>query len=292
MSDRKLLMPKATAVWLVENTSLTFEQIAELCGLHVLEVKGIADGDVAQGIKGMDPISTGQLTREEIATAEEDHGTVLRLAAAEGRIPEVKSQEGPALYAGVAPPGPAQRGAVAAAQSSRAEGQPDHAPRRHDQADDRRDPRPHALELAQPAPQDPVTLGLCSQIDLDAEVKKARGASTASARTGAEARRRPARCCRPKRPSRARAQPEIDAAQDRRRSARRPRPRKRRACSPSSRSSRVARMTRSRGSRPEPRPLSRFRFTFGGCAVTCAALFHSRGRHVRRRAGCPREVAC
>ena len=52
MSDRKLLMPKATAVWLVENTSLSFEQIAELCGLHVLEVKGIADGDVAQGIKG------------------------------------------------------------------------------------------------------------------------------------------------------------------------------------------------------------------------------------------------
>ena len=70
MSDRKPLMPKATAVWLVENTSLTFEQIAEFCGLHVLEVKGIADGDVAQGIKGMDPISTGQLSREEIARGE------------------------------------------------------------------------------------------------------------------------------------------------------------------------------------------------------------------------------
>ena len=68
--DRTPLMPKATAVWLVENTSLTFEQIAELCGLHVLEVKGIADGDVAHGIKGMDPISSGQLTREEIANAE------------------------------------------------------------------------------------------------------------------------------------------------------------------------------------------------------------------------------
>ena len=71
--DRTPLMPKATAVWLVENTSLSFEQIAEFCGLHVLEVKGIADGDVAQGIKGMDPISNGQLTREEIARAEEDH---------------------------------------------------------------------------------------------------------------------------------------------------------------------------------------------------------------------------
>ena len=60
--DRTPLMPKATAVWLVDNTSLTFEQIAEFCGLHVLEVKGIADGDVAHGIKGMDPISSGQLT--------------------------------------------------------------------------------------------------------------------------------------------------------------------------------------------------------------------------------------
>ena len=56
MSDRKPLMPKATAVWLVENTSLSFQQIAEFCGLHPLEVKGIADGDVAQGIKGHDPV--------------------------------------------------------------------------------------------------------------------------------------------------------------------------------------------------------------------------------------------
>ena len=60
------LMPKATAVWLVENTSLSFDQIAELCHLHPLEVKAIADGDAAQGIKGLDPILTGQLTREEI----------------------------------------------------------------------------------------------------------------------------------------------------------------------------------------------------------------------------------
>ena len=95
MSDRKLLMPKATAVWLVENTSLTFEQIAELCGLHVLEVKGIADGDVAQGIKGMDPISTGQLTREEIARGEEDHDYRLQLAEAKVDIPEVKTKKGP-----------------------------------------------------------------------------------------------------------------------------------------------------------------------------------------------------
>ena len=61
------LMPKATAVWLVENTALSFDQIALFCNLHPLEVKAIADGDAAQGIKGLDPVVTGQLTREQIA---------------------------------------------------------------------------------------------------------------------------------------------------------------------------------------------------------------------------------
>src|SRR5512145_2532527 len=80
MSDRKPLMPKATAVWLVANTSLTFEQIAAFCGLHVLEVKGIADGDVAQGIKGLDPVTSNQLTRDEIELAEKNPGHQLRLS--------------------------------------------------------------------------------------------------------------------------------------------------------------------------------------------------------------------
>src|SRR5262245_34938839 len=66
------LMPKATAVWLVENTALTFDQIADFCKLHPLEVKGIADGEVAAGIKGQDPVTSSQLTREEIARAERD----------------------------------------------------------------------------------------------------------------------------------------------------------------------------------------------------------------------------
>jgi uncharacterized protein len=66
------LMPKATAVWLVENTTMTFKQIAEFCHLHELEVKGIADGDVATGVRGLDPVTGGQLTREEIAKAEAD----------------------------------------------------------------------------------------------------------------------------------------------------------------------------------------------------------------------------
>ncbi len=60
------LMPKATAVWLVENTTLTFEQIADFCGLHALEIQGIADDEVAIGIQGLDPIARNQLTRDEI----------------------------------------------------------------------------------------------------------------------------------------------------------------------------------------------------------------------------------
>ena len=63
-------MPKATAVWLVDNSSLTFEQIAEFCALHPLEVRGIADGEVARDIRGADPIANGQLTREELEKAE------------------------------------------------------------------------------------------------------------------------------------------------------------------------------------------------------------------------------
>ena len=68
MADQ-ILMPKATAVWLVDNTSMTFEQIADFCGLHPLEVKGIADGEVARDIRGADPITNGQLTREELDRA-------------------------------------------------------------------------------------------------------------------------------------------------------------------------------------------------------------------------------
>ena len=68
----ELLMPKATAVWLVDNTSLTFDQIAAFCGLHRLEVQGIADGEVAVGIRGLDPIANGQLARAEILRCERD----------------------------------------------------------------------------------------------------------------------------------------------------------------------------------------------------------------------------
>jgi uncharacterized protein len=73
------LMPKATAVWLVENTTLTFKQIADFCGVHLLEIQAIADGDVASNIMGLDPISGGQLTKEEILRCEKDETASLQL---------------------------------------------------------------------------------------------------------------------------------------------------------------------------------------------------------------------
>ena len=73
------LMPKATAIWLIENTSLSFNQIAEFCGLHELEVQGIADGDVATGMQGYDAIDNKQLTREEITRCENDPTANLEL---------------------------------------------------------------------------------------------------------------------------------------------------------------------------------------------------------------------
>jgi hypothetical protein len=171
--DRTPLMPKATAVWLVDNTSLTFEQIAEFCGLHVLEVKGIADGDVAHGIKGMDPISSGQLTRDAIASAETDSAYRLKLAEAKVEVPEVKTKRGP-RYTPV----------------SRRQDRPNAILwllRSHPELKDSQVMRlvgttkPTILAIRERShwnspnlvAQDPVTLGLCTQIDLDAEVQKA-----------------------------------------------------------------------------------------------------------------------
>jgi hypothetical protein len=173
MSDRKPLMPKATAVWLVENTSLSFEQIAEFCGLHNLEVKGIADGDVAQGIKGMDPIASGQLSREEIKRAEADPAYRLKVAESKVEIPQVKTKPGP-RYTPV----------------SRRQDRPNAVLwllRNHAELKDSQIMRlvgttkPTIAAIrershwnsANLTPQDPVMLGLCSQIDLDNEVGKA-----------------------------------------------------------------------------------------------------------------------
>ncbi len=88
------LMPKATAVWLVDNTGLTFRQIGEFCGLHALEVQGIADGEVAMGIVGQSPLATGQLTQEEIDRCEKDPGSLLQLSKPVGDVPQPRRSGG------------------------------------------------------------------------------------------------------------------------------------------------------------------------------------------------------
>jgi hypothetical protein len=88
------LMPKATAVWLVEHTSLSFEQIAAFCGLHVLEVQAIADGEVATMMQGLDPVANGQVTKEEIRRCETDPKLRLKLLPKANPLPAAK-QKGP-----------------------------------------------------------------------------------------------------------------------------------------------------------------------------------------------------
>jgi len=86
------LMPKATAVWLIEKTSLTFEQVADFVGMHPLEVQAIADGEVAQGIIGYDPVANGQLTREEIARCEADSTARLQILSSALPVPKARSR--------------------------------------------------------------------------------------------------------------------------------------------------------------------------------------------------------
>lgn len=166
------LMPKATAVWLVDNTALGFDQIAAFCRLHPLEVKAIADGEAAQGIKGLDPILTGQLTREEIARGEADRSYRLKVAERKVRVPESK-RRGP-RYTPV----------------SKRQDRPNAILwllRNHPELKDAQIMRlvgttKTTIEAIRSrthwnaqhlAPMDPVTLGLCSQIELDLEVEKA-----------------------------------------------------------------------------------------------------------------------
>ncbi len=80
------LMPMATAVWLVDNTTLSFKQIADFCKLHEVEVQGIADGEVAKGIKGYNPIISGQLTREEIELSSKDNNRLLQIKSSDVEV--------------------------------------------------------------------------------------------------------------------------------------------------------------------------------------------------------------
>ena len=167
-----LLMPKATAVWLVDNTALSFDQIAHFCTLHPLEVKAIADGEAAQGIKGLDPVITGQLSREEIAKGEADSSYRLKLAEPKVRVPESKRrtprytpvskrQDRPNAILWLVRNHPELKDA----QISRLVGTTKST---IEQIRERKH-----WNAANLVPMDPVTLGLCSQIDLDLEVQKA-----------------------------------------------------------------------------------------------------------------------
>jgi uncharacterized protein len=100
MSQELPLMRKATAVWLVENTSLTFSQIANFCGLHELEVQGIADGDVASGIIGQNPFLSGQLTKEEVSRCEKDSSAMLLIN--KNSASQIKSSEKASKYTPIA----------------------------------------------------------------------------------------------------------------------------------------------------------------------------------------------
>jgi hypothetical protein len=168
------LMPKATAVWLVENTGLTFDQIAEFCGLHPLEVKGIADGEVATGVRGLDPVGAGMLTREELARCEADPKAKLQLArsiATEIKLPRRKEPRYTPL--------------------SKRQDRPDAIAwllRHHPELGDAQickllgttKATVHAVrdrthwKSAEIRPRDPVLLGLCQQIELDEAIARAR----------------------------------------------------------------------------------------------------------------------
>jgi hypothetical protein len=168
------LMPKATAVWLVENTGLTFEQISEFCALHPLEVKGIADGEVALGVRGLDPVGAGMLTRAEMARCEADPKARLTLAksvASDVKVPKRKEPRYTPL--------------------SKRQDRPDAIAwllRNHPELSD-----PQVCKLLgttkttvnavrdrthwksqEIRPRDPVLLGLCQQIELDEAISRAK----------------------------------------------------------------------------------------------------------------------
>lgn len=168
-----ILYPKATAVWMVDNTSLTFDQIADFCGLHPLEVEAIADGEAARDIRGADPIANGQLTREDLDRAASDPN--YRLVAQKSRHAELlKPQKKGPKYTPV----------------SRRQDRPDAIAwfvRNHPEVTDAQISKllgttKSTIEMVRSGqhwnkanikPVDPVTLGLVGQLELDAIVKVA-----------------------------------------------------------------------------------------------------------------------
>ena len=182
-----VLMPKATAVWLIENTALTFDQIAAFCSLHPLEVQGIANEEVARGIRGVDPISGGSLSREEIQKAEAD--PAYRMKALEQRRVEHAKAGQYGLGRRVELPERKRKGARFVPVARRQD-RPDAIAwfvRNHPEVSDAQIVKligttKSTIESVRSRthwnstnikPVDPVSLGLCSQIELDAVVAKA-----------------------------------------------------------------------------------------------------------------------
>ncbi len=168
----KPIMAKATAVWLVDNTTLSFKQIGDFCGLHELEVQGIADGDVAAGVKGFDPIANNQLTQDEIDAAEKDPAQKLKLkfnAAAVGEekrrgpryTPLSKRQDRPNSILWLVKFHPELTdGQIAKLVGTTKPTIQSIRERTH-------------WNISNMQPIDPVALGLCKQSELDAAVQKA-----------------------------------------------------------------------------------------------------------------------
>ena len=180
------MMPKATAVWLVENTALTFEQISEFCGLHILEVQAIADGEVAIGMTGLDPLANNQLTSDEIDRCVKDPKARLKLL--ESDMPEPVARAKGARYTPV----------------SKRQDKPDGIAwllRTFPELSDAQigkllgTTKPTILAIRERThwnspnirPRDPVDLGLCSRAELDDAVRKARKRAGNKARSAAAA---------------------------------------------------------------------------------------------------------
>ena len=186
----KPLMPKATAVWLIKNTTLTFDQISEFCGLHPLEVQGIADGEVAVGMVGLDPVTNGQLTQAEINRCEQDASARMQIAKRDIPMPATRTK-GP-RYTPV----------------SKRQDKPDAITwllRHHPELPDSQIAR--LIGTTKPTiqairdrthwnssnirPKDPVLLGLCTQTDLNIAVEKARKAAARRGQGSAEGEETP-----------------------------------------------------------------------------------------------------
>lgn len=167
------LMPKATAIWLVENTALTFKQIADFCGMHELEIKGIADGEVGMGIKGLNPMSTNQLTKEEIEIATKDPEHLLELIQNEITLqternpkqkkytPLSKRQERPDAISWLLRNHPELKDSQIAKLVGSTKNMVVSIKTKAN------------WNMSNIRPQDPVGLGLCKQIDLDDALEKA-----------------------------------------------------------------------------------------------------------------------